>query len=291
MYAPRNGLQELARLPARGSGMVRIVAAYEPAKPADGHRVLVDRLWPRGVSKERAHLDESLKDIAPSDALRKWFGHDPRRWAEFRERYLRELDAPAAQALLDGLARRAEPHGHARLRRARRAAQRRRRPGRGARASNGAFEVTDLAGSATLGGHGPDRSEDEAAILVANAAFYRAFSKGDYAAMSALWAERRDGGCFHPTAPAILGRDAVLESWRQILRSAAVGRHALRPARRVPRGGPRSSPATRATGSTRRTSPRRTCSSSKTAAGAWSTTTPGRSPLRSPKPATYSAVN
>ena len=87
--------------------MVRIKRAYEPAKPADGHRVLVDRLWPRGVSKERAHLDEWLKDIAPSDALRKWFGHDPRRWAEFRERYLRELDAPAAQALLDGLARRA----------------------------------------------------------------------------------------------------------------------------------------------------------------------------------------
>jgi ketosteroid isomerase-like protein len=65
-----------------------------------------------------------------------------------------------------------------------------------------------------------DRSEDEAAILVANAAFYRAFSKGDYAAMSALWAERAHVACFHPTAPAILGRDAVLESWRQILRNA-----------------------------------------------------------------------
>jgi uncharacterized protein YeaO (DUF488 family) len=87
--------------------MVRIKRAYEPAKPADGHRVLVDRLWPRGVSKERAHLDEWLKDIAPSDALRKWFGHDPRRWAEFRERYLRELAAPAAEVHLEGLARRA----------------------------------------------------------------------------------------------------------------------------------------------------------------------------------------
>jgi uncharacterized protein YeaO (DUF488 family) len=88
--------------------MVRIKRAYEPAQPADGHRVLVDRLWPRGVSKERAHLDEWLKDIAPSDALRKWFDHDPRRWKAFRERYLQELDAPAAQALLAGLARRAK---------------------------------------------------------------------------------------------------------------------------------------------------------------------------------------
>ena len=87
--------------------MVRIKRAYEPAKPADGHRVLVDRLWPRGVSKERARLDEWLKDVAPSDALRKWFGHDPRRWEEFRERYLVELAAPAAEVHLEGLARRA----------------------------------------------------------------------------------------------------------------------------------------------------------------------------------------
>jgi uncharacterized protein YeaO (DUF488 family) len=87
--------------------MVRIKRAYEPARPADGHRVLVDRLWPRGVSKERAHLDEWLKDIAPSDALRKWFGHDPRRWDVFRERYLRELRAPRAHELLEGLVARA----------------------------------------------------------------------------------------------------------------------------------------------------------------------------------------
>ncbi|HTB72711.1 MAG TPA: DUF488 domain-containing protein [Polyangiaceae bacterium] len=87
--------------------MVRIKRAYEPARPADGHRVLVDRLWPRGVSKERAHLDEWLKDIAPSDALRKWFGHDPRRWEQFRERYLRELRAPRAHELLEGLVARA----------------------------------------------------------------------------------------------------------------------------------------------------------------------------------------
>jgi ketosteroid isomerase-like protein len=65
-----------------------------------------------------------------------------------------------------------------------------------------------------------DRSKDEAAILIANAAFYRAFGRGDFAAMSALWAVRAEVACFHPTAPAILGRDAVLESWRQILRNA-----------------------------------------------------------------------
>jgi uncharacterized protein YeaO (DUF488 family) len=87
--------------------MVRIKRAYEPARPADGHRVLIDRLWPRGLRKDKAHLDEWLKEIAPSDALRKWFGHDPRRWEGFRERYLRELETPAAQGLLEGLARRA----------------------------------------------------------------------------------------------------------------------------------------------------------------------------------------
>jgi uncharacterized protein YeaO (DUF488 family) len=65
--------------------------AYEPADPGDGFRILVDRLWPRGVSKDSAHIDWWFKDIAPSTPLRKWFGHDPSRWAEFRDRYFREL--------------------------------------------------------------------------------------------------------------------------------------------------------------------------------------------------------
>ena len=90
--------------------MVRIKRAYEAAKPADGYRVLIDRLWPRGLRKDQAHLDEWLKELAPSEGLRKWFGHDPERWAEFRRRYRRELDTPAADALLDGLVRRAS-HG------------------------------------------------------------------------------------------------------------------------------------------------------------------------------------
>ncbi|MFN2134035.1 MAG: DUF488 domain-containing protein [Anaerolineae bacterium] len=71
---------------------IQVKRAYEPPAPGDGYRVLVDRLWPRGVSKEKLELDEWHKEIAPSDTLRKWFGHDPEKWAEFEERYFAELD-------------------------------------------------------------------------------------------------------------------------------------------------------------------------------------------------------
>ncbi|MEV0533612.1 DUF488 family protein [Kitasatospora sp. NPDC050463] len=64
---------------------------YEGASPQDGRRVLVDRLWPRGMTKEDADLDEWLRDVAPSSELRRWYGHDPERFAEFRRRYLAEL--------------------------------------------------------------------------------------------------------------------------------------------------------------------------------------------------------
>jgi uncharacterized protein YeaO (DUF488 family) len=70
---------------------LRLKRAYEPAAPDDGVRILVDRLWPRGVSKEAASLDEWMKEIAPSTELRQWFGHDPGRWAEFQRRYKAEL--------------------------------------------------------------------------------------------------------------------------------------------------------------------------------------------------------
>jgi uncharacterized protein YeaO (DUF488 family) len=70
---------------------VRLKRAYEPPEKEDGARILVDRLWPRGVSKEEAKLDEWIKEIAPSTELRTWFGHDPRRWDEFRKRYRAEL--------------------------------------------------------------------------------------------------------------------------------------------------------------------------------------------------------
>ena len=71
---------------------VRIKRIYE-SPGLDGERVLVDRLWPRGVTKEAARIDQWLKDIAPSNELRAWFGHDPARWAEFRRRYRRDLTA------------------------------------------------------------------------------------------------------------------------------------------------------------------------------------------------------
>ncbi len=86
---------------------LRIKRAYEPASRADGLRILVDRLWPRGVSKEKLDA-EWLKDIAPSAALRTWYGHEPTRWDGFRERYFAELDArpevlaPLREALRHG---------------------------------------------------------------------------------------------------------------------------------------------------------------------------------------------
>ncbi len=70
---------------------IRVKRVYDPAAKDDGQRVLVDRLWPRGLSKTSLKLDAWLKEIAPSNELRKWFGHDPARWAEFRTRYREEL--------------------------------------------------------------------------------------------------------------------------------------------------------------------------------------------------------
>jgi uncharacterized protein YeaO (DUF488 family) len=72
---------------------VRLKRAYEPASAEDGYRVLVDRLWPRGVSKEQAKLDEWEKELAPSSQLREWFGHEPSRFSKFRQRYIDELRA------------------------------------------------------------------------------------------------------------------------------------------------------------------------------------------------------
>ena len=80
---------------------VRIQRAYEPATPDDGTRVLIDRLWPRGIKKEDLAIDQWNKELAPSTALRQWFGHDPARWKEFERRYAAELQPHAAQ--LDAL--------------------------------------------------------------------------------------------------------------------------------------------------------------------------------------------
>lgn len=91
--------------PAKEIHMVHLKRAYEPAKATDGRRVLVERLWPRGLRREQAHFDDWLKDVAPSGALRTWFHHEPKRWEDFERRYARELRTGAARAALDELVR------------------------------------------------------------------------------------------------------------------------------------------------------------------------------------------
>jgi len=89
--------------------MIAMKQVYEPAAESDGYRVLAERLWPRGERKAKAKLDAWEKAIAPSADLRRWYGHDPKKWTEFQARYERELAIPAAQAILDDLA--AHTHG------------------------------------------------------------------------------------------------------------------------------------------------------------------------------------
>ncbi|HET7599348.1 MAG TPA: DUF488 domain-containing protein [Gemmatimonadales bacterium] len=81
------------RAAAGAENSVRLKRAYEPASTGDGRRFLVERLWPRGVRKADLRLDAWLKDVAPSPGLRRWFGHDPAKWADFRRRYFAELRA------------------------------------------------------------------------------------------------------------------------------------------------------------------------------------------------------
>jgi uncharacterized protein YeaO (DUF488 family) len=84
--------------------MIKIKRAYDPPSIEDGQRILVDRLWPRGTTKESTRFSSWIKDISPTTELRKWFGHDPLRWKEFRERYIRELRQPEKHAILRDLA-------------------------------------------------------------------------------------------------------------------------------------------------------------------------------------------
>jgi uncharacterized protein YeaO (DUF488 family) len=88
--------------------MIKIKRVYEEPEASDGERYLVDRLWPRGVSKVDAKLTDWLKDLAPSDELRRWFDHDPKRWPEFRERYVSELEKSGNLGILEKLAQRAQ---------------------------------------------------------------------------------------------------------------------------------------------------------------------------------------
>ena len=82
---------------------VRVRRVYGEPEAADGRRVLVDRLWPRGLAKDAAHIDEWLKAVAPSDELRRWYGHDPAKWDEFRGRYGDELQEPERAGALEHL--------------------------------------------------------------------------------------------------------------------------------------------------------------------------------------------
>jgi len=75
----------------KGDSLIRVKRAYDPTTAEDCFRILVDRFWPRGISKEKAKFDLWLKEIAPTDELRKWFGHDPQKWAEFQTKYRKEL--------------------------------------------------------------------------------------------------------------------------------------------------------------------------------------------------------
>ncbi|MEO8528979.1 MAG: DUF488 family protein [Pseudolysinimonas sp.] len=86
-----------------GEHVVKVGRAYDQRARGDGHRVLVDRLWPRGLSKEKADLDEWCKQVAPSTELRTWYHHDPERFAEFRKRYRVELEEPERAHVLDHL--------------------------------------------------------------------------------------------------------------------------------------------------------------------------------------------
>ncbi len=88
--------------------MIRIKRVYDAPGKDDGERILVDRLWPRGMARDEARIASWMKEIGPSTELRKWFGHDPARWGEFQKRYERELRDPAKQALLRDLAERSQ---------------------------------------------------------------------------------------------------------------------------------------------------------------------------------------
>lgn len=86
------------------SSNIRLQRAYEDPQPDDGHRVLVDRVWPRGRTKAELRLDAWARDLGPSSGLRKWFGHEPARWIEFQRRYRAELAQPERAQVLDALA-------------------------------------------------------------------------------------------------------------------------------------------------------------------------------------------
>nr|WP_312870292.1 DUF488 family protein [Gordonia asplenii] len=102
-----NTIARAEEAPMTDHAAVRVRRIYDDPDPDDGARILVDRLWPRGMSKDRAHLDEWCKAVAPSTELRKWYGHDPAKFPEFAARYRAELTVPERADALADLRRRA----------------------------------------------------------------------------------------------------------------------------------------------------------------------------------------
>jgi uncharacterized protein YeaO (DUF488 family) len=82
---------------------IKVKRVYDPPEDSDGRRILVDRIWPRGIAKNKARVDEWMSEVAPSHQLRKWFGHREERWQEFQQRYSEELRSPGKEALLERL--------------------------------------------------------------------------------------------------------------------------------------------------------------------------------------------
>jgi len=105
----RGGRAAAEPSPGVGVRRVHVRRVYDPPGPADGHRVLVDRLWPRGLAKSAAALDEWLRAVAPSDELRRWYGHEVGKFTEFRDRYLAELGTPERAEALAHLRELADP--------------------------------------------------------------------------------------------------------------------------------------------------------------------------------------
>ncbi len=87
------------------TAMIKLKRAYDPPGEEDGERILVDRLWPRGVKRESARISSWIKELGPTTELRRWFGHEPKRWREFRKRYEQELLRPEVHGILPDLAR------------------------------------------------------------------------------------------------------------------------------------------------------------------------------------------
>ena len=87
--------------------MLKVKRVYDKKETSDGKRILIDRLWPRGLRTENAAIDEWLKEISPSDELRRWFNHDPEKWDEFRRRYRKELSSPEKREILERIAKQA----------------------------------------------------------------------------------------------------------------------------------------------------------------------------------------